>query len=64
MTRKERLNPSLINSSRRKRIATGSGTRIQDVNNLLKQFEMMQKMLKQFGKMEKGKIRGKGRFPF
>ena len=66
MTKKERLNPSIINSSRRKRIAAGSGTRIQDVNNLLKQFEMMQKMLKQFSKLEKGKSRsrGHGRFPF
>jgi len=66
MTKKERLNPSIINSSRRKRIAAGSGTRIQDVNNLLKHFEMMQKMLKQFSKLEKGKgrSRGHGRFPF
>ncbi|MCL5982118.1 MAG: signal recognition particle protein, partial [Firmicutes bacterium] len=56
MTRQERLTPLIINSSRRRRIATGSGTRVQDVNNLLKQFEMMQKMMKQFGK---GKIKGK-----
>jgi len=60
MTRQERLTPLIINSSRRRRIATGSGTRVQDVNNLLKQFEMMQKMMKQFGK---GKIKGKGKFP-
>jgi signal recognition particle subunit SRP54 len=66
MTAKERLNPSIINSSRRRRIALGSGTRVQDVNNLLKQFEMMQKMMKQMGKMDKGKLKGKGkgRFPF
>ncbi|NLZ92447.1 MAG: signal recognition particle protein [Firmicutes bacterium] len=62
MTKTERLNPSIINSSRRKRIAAGSGTRVQDVNNLLKQFDMMQKMIKKFSKMEKGK--GKGKFPF
>ncbi len=61
MTKKERLNPDIINSSRRKRIAAGSGTRVQDVNNLLKQFDMMQKMMKQFGK---GKIKGRGKFPF
>jgi signal recognition particle subunit SRP54 len=56
MTTRERLSPAIINSSRRKRIALGSGTKVQDVNNLLKQFEMMQKMLKQFGK---GKNKGK-----
>lgn len=58
MTRQERLSPAIINSSRRRRIALGSGTRVQDVNNLLKQFEMMQRMLKQFAK---GK--GRGKFP-
>jgi signal recognition particle subunit SRP54 len=64
MTKKERHDPSIINSSRRRRIALGSGTRVQDVNNLLKQFTMMQKMFKQFGKMDKGKMKGKGKFPF
>ncbi|MCL5994302.1 MAG: hypothetical protein M1552_09175 [Firmicutes bacterium] len=66
MTKKERQLPSILNSSRRRRIALGSGTKVQDVNNLLKQFEMMQKMMKQFGKAEKGKAKGKGkgRFPF
>lgn len=65
MTVKERQNPAIINSSRRRRIALGSGTRVQDVNSLLKQFEMMQKMMKQFSKMDKGKIKGKkGKFPF
>lgn len=63
MTKKERENPSIINSSRKKRIATGSGTKIQDVNNLLKQFEMMQKMVKQFGNPKKMK-HGKRTFPF
>ena len=48
MTKKERHNPSIINASRRKRIAAGSGTMVQDVNLLLRQFEQMQKMMKQF----------------
>ncbi len=46
MTRKERANPEIINSSRRQRIARGSGTSIQEVNRLLKQFEQMRKMMK------------------
>jgi len=50
MTKKERGNPSLLNGSRRKRIASGSGTSVQDVNKLVKQFEQMQKMMKSFGK--------------
>ncbi|MCW3489942.1 signal recognition particle protein [Dethiobacter alkaliphilus] len=66
MTKKERQDPGIINSNRRRRIAMGSGTKVQDVNNLLKQFAMMQKMMKQFGKMDKGKMKGKGKgkFPF
>lgn len=47
MTKKERLFPDLIKGSRKKRIATGSGTQVQDVNQLLKQFTQMQKMMKQ-----------------
>ncbi len=50
MTPKERRNPSIINGSRRKRIAQGSGTTLQDVNNLLKQFNMMQKMMKKMSR--------------
>jgi signal recognition particle subunit SRP54 len=50
MTRKERDNPHLLNGSRRKRIAAGSGTSVQEVNKLVKQFEQMQKMMKSFGK--------------
>ncbi len=46
MTPKERSNPDIINGSRRKRIADGSGTKVQDVNNLLKQFEQTRKMMK------------------
>ncbi len=48
MTPAERENPTIINSSRKKRIAAGSGVNIVDVNRLLKQFEAMQKMMKQF----------------
>ena len=51
MTRAERTTPSLVNGSRRARIATGSGTSISDVNLLLKQFDEMQKMMKQMGGM-------------
>ncbi|MGA2667806.1 MAG: signal recognition particle protein [Ignavibacteria bacterium] len=53
MTKKERENPNLLNGSRRKRIASGSGTTIQDVNRVIKQFNEMQRMLKQ---MRKGKF--------
>ena len=64
MTPKERRKPDIINASRRKRIAAGSGTSIQDVNRLLKQFEMTRKLMRRFtgGKMKRAK--GKGRFPF
>ena len=48
MTLKERRNPAIINFSRKKRIAAGSGTDVSAVNNLLKQFEAMKKMMKQF----------------
>ena len=50
MTKEERLRPSILNGSRRRRIAFGSGTTVQDVNRLLKQFEDMQRMMKRFGK--------------
>jgi signal recognition particle subunit SRP54 len=50
MTPKERRVPKIIVGSRKKRIAQGSGTQIQDVNKLLKQFEQMQKMMKKFTK--------------
>lgn len=55
MTKAERANPSLLNGSRRKRIALGSGTRVQDVNRLLKQFEEARKMMKKMQSMRKGK---------
>lgn len=51
MTKKERENPDVIDSSRKNRIAKGSGTSIQQVNNLLKQFEDMRKMIKTMNKM-------------
>lgn len=50
MTPKERRHPKLINGSRKKRITKGSGTQIQDLNKLLKQFTQMQKMMKKFSK--------------
>lgn len=50
MTLQERQTPQVINGSRRKRIATGSGTTVQDINKLMKQFEQMQKMMKSIGK--------------
>ncbi|MBR5495950.1 MAG: signal recognition particle protein [Oscillospiraceae bacterium] len=57
MTEKERQKPSIINPSRKRRIAAGSGTRVEDVNKLLRQFEQMQKMMKQLGGKGKGKKR-------
>ena len=53
MTRKEREKPSIIDPKRKRRIARGSGTTVQDVNRLLRQFEQMQKMMKQFTKNPK-----------
>ncbi|GAA0435537.1 MAG: signal recognition particle protein [Bacillota bacterium] len=64
MTKNERQDPSLMNASRKKRIAKGSGTSVSQVNRLLKQFEEMKKMMKQMTNMQKGK-KGKGmKFPF
>jgi signal recognition particle subunit SRP54 len=56
MTPSERSKPNLIDGSRRKRIALGSGRSLQEVNQLLKQFAQMKKMMKQFGKMKTGKM--------
>lgn len=55
MTQEERENPDLLNGSRRKRIAAGCGQKVEDVNRLMKQYEQMKQMFKQFGK--KGKRR-------
>jgi signal recognition particle subunit SRP54 len=57
MTPDERTRPHLIDGSRRKRIARGSGTTVQDVNQLLRQFEQMKKMMKTMGRMQKLKRR-------
>ena len=57
MTPREREHPQILQASRKRRIAAGSGTRVEDVNALLKQFEQMQKMMKQFtgkGKKRRG----------
>ena len=62
MTPRERLNPRLLNSSRKKRIARGSGQSVQQINRLLKQFSQMKRMMKSMKNMGKG---GKGgRLPF
>ncbi|HHX61020.1 MAG TPA: signal recognition particle protein [Epulopiscium sp.] len=63
MTPAERQDPKLLNVSRKKRIAKGSGRDMQEVNRLIKQFEQMQKMMKQFSGMGKGK-KGKFNLPF
>jgi signal recognition particle subunit SRP54 len=71
MTPQEREKPAIINPSRKRRIAAGSGMKVEDVNRLLKQFEQMQKLMKQMGGMRgKGKRRrlpmmgGPGGMPF
>ena len=60
MTKQERRNPKVLNASRKKRIAKGSGTNVHDINNLLKQFEQLRKMMKMFsgGGMPSMKIPG------
>ena len=68
MTPKERENPNIIGASRKKRIAAGCGMKVEDVNRLLKSFEQMQKLMKQFtgpgaGKKMKRMSRGMGGFP-
>ena len=66
MTPQERRRPDILNASRRKRIARGSGTTIQEVNRLLNQYEASRKMMKQLTNMGKGGRfkKGKKRFPF
>ncbi|MCK8827110.1 signal recognition particle protein [Natroniella acetigena] len=67
MTIEERRNPEIINGSRRRRIANGSGTTVQDVNQLLKQFKQTKQMMKQMGDLQKGNmggLKGKMKFPF
>jgi signal recognition particle subunit SRP54 len=60
MTHEERRKPAIINGSRRKRIASGSGTSVQDVNRLMKQYDQMQKMMKTLGKGGARALRGMG----
>ena len=55
MTPKERENPNIIGASRKKRIAAGCGLKVEDVNRLLKSFEQMQKLIKQFSGPGAGK---------
>ncbi|MGI5979018.1 MAG: signal recognition particle protein [Oscillospiraceae bacterium] len=67
MTPKERENPAIINSSRKKRIAAGSGTSVVEINRLLKQFDLMKSMTKQMTSGKKGRrmgIPGLGKMPF
>lgn len=71
MTKAERVKPAIVNPARKRRIAAGSGTRVEDVNRLLRQFEQMQKMMKQMGSMGSKKGRkmramagGRGGMPF
>ena len=54
MTPEERHNPRILNGSRKRRVARGSGTTVQEVNALLSQFRQMQRMMKQLGKGKKG----------
>jgi signal recognition particle subunit SRP54 len=61
MTAKERANHNLIDGKRRKRIAHGSGTTVQEVNQVLKQYADMRRMMKQYGSMAKMKMRGIGK---
>ncbi len=64
MTPKERQNPDIINGSRKKRIASGCGMHVSEVNKLLKQFDQSKKMMKQFGNMDKKMKKGGGGFKF
>ena len=64
MTPRERRNPDILNASRRKRIAAGSGTTVQDVNALIRQFEQARQMMKQVMNMKKGGGKGRMRLPF
>lgn len=70
MTPEEKHNPDILNASRRRRIAKGSGTRVRDINDLIKQFNQMKKMMKSFsgmgkmGKMMQGMQGMKNKLPF
>jgi signal recognition particle subunit SRP54 len=62
MTKAERENPAILNSSRKRRVALGAGCQVQEVNRLLKQFEQLQKMMKQLNAMQSGKGGKRGAF--
>ncbi|WP_202079877.1 signal recognition particle protein [Caldalkalibacillus salinus] len=64
MTKAEKQKPEIINASRKKRIAQGSGTSVQEVNRLLKQFQDMKKMMKQMTQMQSKKKKKGMKFPF
>ncbi len=64
MTLRERDNPRLLDASRRRRIAKGSGVEVQDVNRVVRRYEDMIKMMKQFGMLGQGGKRRRGRMPF
>ena len=66
MTLEERTKPDIIGASRKKRIAAGSGTSVEEVNRLLKQFDQIKKLMKQFSNPSKlGKFgKGKMKMPF
>ncbi len=64
MTREERQNHKILNGSRRKRIASGSGTQVSDINKFVSQFESAQKMMSGLMKMGMGRGKGSGNFPF
>jgi signal recognition particle subunit SRP54 len=63
MTPKERAKPDIINHSRKKRIAAGSGTSVEEINKVLKQFEQTKKLMKQFSS-QGGRGKKRMKFPF
>jgi len=64
MTKEERHHPEILNGSRRRRIALGSGTSVQDVNRLMNQFDQMRKMMREMTELERGGRRKPGPMPF
>lgn len=67
MTKEERAKPEILNFSRKKRIAAGSGTNVEEINKIIKQFEQMKKLMKQFASSPKqtGRMFGrKMKMPF
>ena len=64
MTPAERDKPSIIDPKRKRRIAAGSGTRVEDVNRILRQFEQMQKMMKTLNSKKGRGMFGRGALPF